>query len=81
MPSQIIKLVVIAIICYTAICLWNRIFDPSANCDPLTFITSLISQVLCILVNLLIYIITFVFQLLAALFGVTLTLTPPSLNC
>lgn len=81
MWAQLIKFIVIAIICYTGVCLWTRIFDPSINCSPLNFIISTTQAVICMSIKLIIFLLQSAISFIAALFGVTLNLTVPNIPC
>lgn len=79
--ATIIKFVVIAMICIVALCLWNQIMFGSPACDPVTIIMSLVGQLLCLLVKIIVYVIQAVIGVVAGLIGYTGTLPSPSIPC
>lgn len=79
--GKIFKIIIIAVIVYTATCLWTRFFDPSINCSPLNLITTLIQQILCMSIKLVTFILDWGLQLIAGLFGVTLNVSAPNIPC
>lgn len=79
--ATLIKFIIIAMIALVALCLWNQIIMGSPACDPVTIISTLISDLLCTITKILIYITEAVIQVVASLIGYSGTLPTPSIPC